>query len=72
MTTILIWLGSGFAFAAGFMVGIWLMTWKKGNQDAQNDLTADSLVELRRRNEIGLRQAEALERVAIAVESIRG
>lgn len=68
MLTILIWLGSGFAFSAGLFIGIWTMAWRSGKQDVQNTLTSESLEELRRRNEIGVRQCEALERIAAAAD----
>ena len=66
MIDILIWLGSGFAFALGICVGAWAMraTFPKDsrNLDNANDL-------LRERNEIGRRQVAALERIASKLET---
>lgn len=68
MLTILIWLGSGFAFAAGFCAGLWFFTLtvrrqtdNTAKQDVANDL-------LRERNDIGRRHAVALERMAKTLE----
>ena len=68
MTTILIWLGSGFAFSAGVCFGAWLMraTWKRPKDvlDVERKAT-EALLE---RNEIGREQVAALERIAATLE----
>ncbi len=60
METILVWLGSGFAFAVGIGVGAWLVRTMKV-PDKWADRSADLL---EARNAIGLREAEALEKIA--------
>ena len=62
--TILIWLGSGFAFAVGVCLGAFLMrlVWRDRGKAERNLDDANDL--LRKRNEIGERQAEALEVIA--------
>lgn len=68
MTTILIWLGSGFAFGVGCIVGAWLMMVKNTRTEsayekmfAQQEVAGELLSV---RNEIGLRELRALERIA--------
>lgn len=61
MTTVLIWLGSGFAFAVGFFAGARVAHIAKGTNDKQGEQANEHLAE---RNRIGLRQAEALENIA--------
>jgi uncharacterized membrane-anchored protein YhcB (DUF1043 family) len=67
--TILIWLGSGFAFAVGVIFGIIItgLIWK--DRKKADDIAAEVNALLKERNEIGSRQADALERVADAVET---
>jgi hypothetical protein len=69
MTTILVWLGSGFAFAVGVGFGAWLMrsTWKRPKDVLEVEKKAtEALLE---RNEIGRDQVEALDRIASALEA---
>jgi hypothetical protein len=68
METILIWLGSGFAFACGFFAGLMALTigTKKGTKT--DKYNAESIELLSERNKIGWRQIEALERIAAATE----
>ena len=67
--TILIWLGSGFAFAVGVCLGAFLMllVWrdKHKNDSIVNEVNAL----LRTRNEIGERQADLLERIAESLDN---
>ena len=67
--TILIWLGSGFAFAVGVCLGAFLMarTWR--DRVKADKITADVNDLLRERNYIGKLQANALERIAEAAEA---
>lgn len=64
MTTILIWLGSGFAFAVGVCVGVWLMTVRDRSLKRAGDSAQEATDLLRERNEIGKRQLAALETLA--------
>ena len=66
LLTILIWLGSGFAFAVGFIVGMCIMGRAMSNEKKNNDLAAEVNALLRERNAIGERQAAALEQIATA------
>lgn len=66
LTTILIWLGSGFAFAAGFGFGVWFLV---RNQD--KGLAKQTLEVLKERNVIGFQQAEQLKRIADIAEEMR-
>ncbi len=75
LTTILVWLGSGIVFALGAMIGVMISgsIFKNANEraEAANLINAVPNDLLRERNAIGLRQAEALERlVAIANEYV--
>jgi uncharacterized membrane-anchored protein YhcB (DUF1043 family) len=69
--TILIWLGSGFAFAVGVCLGAFLMrlVWRDRGKAERNLADANDL--LRKRNEIGERQAEALETLAAKMSGRR-
>ena len=78
MLTILIWLGSGFAFAVGVISGVALNTsrMKKVEEDNKR-FTLLSIDALRQRNSIGDRQAATMDgienclaRIADAVEDI--
>lgn len=68
MATILVWLGSGFAFSVGVCFGAWIMraTWKRPNDvvEVERNATAALLA----RNEIGRQQVEYLRRIASAME----
>jgi hypothetical protein len=67
MTTILIWLGSGFAFSLGVMCGIAMFKIAGGNasrDEAYANAQARTLELLEERNEIGRRQVEALDEIA--------
>ncbi len=72
LSTILIWLGSGFAFAIGVFFGAWLMkSTKADNQHAMDKAdmhAAEVNALLAERNSIGIRQAEAMERIADVIE----
>lgn len=65
MLTILIWLGSGFAFAVGIAVGVWMCR-GDGAKQAAHAMATNSL--LQERNKIGERQAAALERLAFGAD----
>ena len=52
LLTIVIWLGSGFAFAAGFFIGIWIVG-KRNNDWSRSAEEANTL--MRERNEIDRR-----------------
>jgi len=67
MVTILIWLGSGFAFAVGIFFGAWAMRKAGGGLDAVkvNEKANEALQE---RNTIGREQVAALERIAEVLE----
>lgn len=69
METILIWLGSGFAFAIGFMAGMIVMVLSLKKQTKQETMTAESIALLKQRNEIGERQENHLNRIALVLES---
>ena len=60
MTTMLIWLGSGFAFAIGFLCGV-LVIGALTKKQPVVDKATEALLE---RNQIGLQQAHALEEIA--------
>lgn len=64
--TLLIWLGSGFTFALGILVGAKVF---KGSSKTFDKFQQASLAALQRRNEIGERQAEALERIVYLTET---
>jgi uncharacterized protein YneF (UPF0154 family) len=66
--TILIWLGSGFAFAVGVCLGIWLTARSMRDTHKQDLLNARSIELLEERNKIGKRQAEAMERLGDVTE----
>jgi hypothetical protein len=70
MTTILVWLGSGFAFAIGVFCGAWLMkSVHKTPKDvlAGNEKATEALLE---RNKIGREQVEVLSAIAVTLEEI--
>lgn len=62
--TMLIWLGSGFALAIGFFAGMIVMMFALRTQTKTEQMSAESIALLRERNNIGVRQAIALERIA--------
>lgn len=65
MTTILIWLGSGFAFSVGVFCGVISVSWGVKNQKAAVGPSEKLLEE---RNEIGRTQAAYLLRIAECME----
>lgn len=63
--TMLSWLGSGFAFAVGLLSGVMLCGFvMRGRGQSPNMTEAATLALLRERNDIGKRQADALETIA--------
>jgi len=69
MESLLIWLGSGFAFAVGVFAGVLLMHAPTSSQAKRNaEIAEESINELRRRNVIGGQQVDYLERIAEALE----
>ena len=70
MTTVLIWLGSGFAFGAGTIVGMRLFSVpsKVAKDRAQYEL--DSLTAMQERNALDREKVELIERVASALEGM--
>lgn len=68
METILIWLGSGFAFASGFAVGVWILRKSYGENVSERENIINKLLE--KRNEIGNLQLSTLERIAEAMKNI--
>lgn len=64
MEMILVWLGSGFALAVGFTTGMIVMAIACRNESATAKMNAASLALLKERNDIGKRQADALESLA--------
>ncbi len=69
--TMLIWLGSGFALAVGFFAGMIVMAISCRDKSKADKLTEQVNSLLKERNEIGTRQAVAMERVADVLESAR-
>ncbi len=70
MGTILIWLGSGFAFGVGVVCGIAMFKFAGGNSARDEEYAknqAKTLELLEQRNEIGRRQIEAMEEIAAAM-----
>jgi hypothetical protein len=63
MTTILIWLGSGFAFSVGLITGFIIMglSYRKRPDLDDSRKATEALLE---RNEIGRQQVKALEAIA--------
>lgn len=69
MVTILIWLGSGFAFSMGLLLGMVLLPAVYRKERAQNKDTQDkSLEALQFRNVLSARQVGAMERIASLME----
>lgn len=64
LLTILVWLGSGFAFSVGVLVGAWLCRLSFSRSTSDRQVQDDSLAALRERNEIGREQCDALHRIA--------
>jgi hypothetical protein len=67
MLTVLIWLGSGFAFSVGVAVGAWAMS-RRAATVANDNTKAEKL--LAERNEIGLRQCKAMESIGTTLEEL--
>lgn len=67
MTTIVVWLGSGFAFAVGIACGVWVCSVGIKRANTQSD---DATQLLRERNEIGRMQVSELTRIADLVEEM--
>lgn len=65
MSEIVTWLGSGVAFSVGVFVGAWLMRIATSGSGEKERTDKACLVEMRRRNEIGIRQAEAMEAISM-------
>lgn len=70
MVTILIWLGSGFAFSVGVVVGARIMLMPGKAAQAAMDANEKSIAALLERNKIGSEQLSALERIASSLEEI--
>ena len=70
MTTVLIWLGSGFAFGAGTIVGVRLfaVSSKAAKDRAQFDI--DTLKAMQERNAIDREKVELLGRMAAILEDM--
>ena len=66
MTTILIWLGSGFAFSVGVFCGVAFVSWGAKNQKAAIGPIEKRLED---RNEIERQQAAYLLRIAECMEA---
>lgn len=66
--TILTWLGSGFAFAAGFFVGIWMMHSRVSSWTKEE---SESIKLLRERNEIDRELVEDVSRISESLNAIR-
>lgn len=68
MTTVMIWLGSGFAFSVGVLFGAWIIrsSWKPSPEMRESNDKATAA--LRERNEIGRLQVAILERIAATME----
>ncbi len=66
---LLIWLASGFAFACGVNLGVFLtvQVTKRGDRSTQAAEIANE--SLKERNKIGEQQADALRRIAFALEN---
>jgi uncharacterized membrane-anchored protein YhcB (DUF1043 family) len=62
--TLISWFGSGFAFAGGFFVGIFLMAIATRDKKKQEKLSEETTVLMRERNELDKRKATALEQIA--------
>jgi hypothetical protein len=67
MLQILIWLGSGFAFAIGLVVGISAALWMAGNSNRHRD---EDVAMFRERNNIERQSADALARIAYVMEMV--
>ena len=68
MATILIWLGSGFAFGVGFCIGIWINTLTLKRRKDNDSVVQKANNLLSERNEIGREHLAAFERIASALE----
>lgn len=68
MLTILIWLGSGFAFTVGFGVGVFVVKWVYKKDKSQIDGEQEARRLLSERNKIGLTQVTTLDRIADLIE----
>jgi hypothetical protein len=68
MLTVLIWLGSGFAFSVGIILGALLFRLKPKMTQAE----VESLKLLKERNAIGLEQIHQLARIKDAVQLLAG
>ncbi len=70
MTTILIWLGSGFAFGSGLLVGLSLLPWlNRKDRDKNETVQVESLAALQERNAIGWQQLTAMQEMVAAIKS---
>lgn len=67
MLTLLIWLGSGFAFAVGVALGVWVTTHRLAKVFGR-EAKAEEL--LAARNEIGRKQYEAIMRLGDIHEEV--
>ena len=67
MLQILIWLGSGFAFAIGLVVGMSAALWMTGNSNRHRD---EDVAMFRERNNIERQSADALARIAYLMEMV--
>lgn len=64
METIIVWLGSGFAFAIGILAGAMLAGFILRDRRKADEVTEHVNDLLKERNAIGERQVRALERIA--------
>ena len=66
---ILTWLGSGFAFAIGVCIGVWIMRGLTKDRSASevHETNAKSIAALTERNAIGREHSHQFERIADAL-----
>ena len=68
METVLIWLGSGFVFAAGMIAGVALLTPRRNDESLEINRTSVRLIA--ERNETDKRIADALEQL-VEIQQVR-
>lgn len=70
MTTILIWLGSGFAFSAGVVVGVKVFVMPSKSDKLRDEYNRESVELMRERNEIDREIVQSLDLIRVQLRSM--
>ncbi len=70
MTTVLIWLGSGFAFSVGVIVGVKVFVMPSKSDKLRDEYNRESVELMRERNEIDREVVESLDLICVQLKNL--